>query len=75
MRWLPKGMSVAYLKRAETDVTAHASMPPVREGPARDVPVEVDVKDATGTIVCSALITMYVSPRKPAGEPKAAVAA
>ena len=66
MRWLPKGMSVAYLKRAETDVTAHASMAPVREGPARDVPVEVDVKDASGTIVCSALITMYVSPRKPA---------
>ncbi len=66
MRWLPKGMSVAYLKRAESDVTAHASMPVVTAGPPRDVPVEVDVKDAAGNIVCSALITMYVSPRKSA---------
>lgn len=66
MRWLPKGMTVSYLKRAETDITAFATMPDVGVGEARDVPVIVDVKDTSGTVVCSAIITMYVSPRKKA---------
>jgi len=69
MRWLPKGMTVSYLRRAESDVTAFATMPEVGVGDARDVPVAVEVKDAQGTVVCSAIITMYVSPRKAASKP------
>jgi len=64
MRWLPKGMTVEYLKKAETDVEAVASLPPVEDGAARDVPATVEVKDAAGQVVCRAVITMYVSPRK-----------
>jgi uncharacterized protein (TIGR00369 family) len=64
MRWLPKGMQVSYLRKAETGVEATATMPEVADGPARDVPVTVDVKDRAGEVVCQAVITMYVSPRK-----------
>jgi uncharacterized protein (TIGR00369 family) len=64
MRWLPKGMTVEYLKKAETDVEATATLPPVDEGAARDVPATVEVKDRNGALVCRAVITMWVSPRK-----------
>jgi acyl-coenzyme A thioesterase PaaI-like protein len=66
MRWLPKGMQVEYLRKAETDVVAESSLAEVAEGAARDVPVSVEVKDAAGVVVCRALITMWVSPRKKA---------
>mgnify|MGYP001765324644 CR=1 FL=1 len=64
MRWLPRGMTVEYLKKAQTDVQAHASVGEIAEGPARDVPVTVEVKDRAGETVCRAVITMRVSPRR-----------
>ena len=64
MRWLPKGMTVEYIKKAETDVEATATLPDVEEGAAREVPVTVEVKDAAGELVCRAVITMWVTPRK-----------
>jgi uncharacterized protein (TIGR00369 family) len=64
MRWLPKGMTVEYLKKAETDVEATCTLPRVDEGAARDVAATVEVKDRAGTVVCRAVITMWVSPRK-----------
>lgn len=64
MRWLPKGMQVQYLRKAETDVEACASVEPVAEGAAREVPVTVEVKDRAGEVVVRAVITMWVSPRK-----------
>jgi uncharacterized protein (TIGR00369 family) len=64
MRWLPKAMHVEYLAKAETDVEAVARAHDLAEGPARDMPVRVDVKDRTGTVVCRATITMWISPRK-----------
>lgn len=66
MRWLPKGMAVEYLKKAETGVEAHASVGEIAEGPGRDVPVTVEVKDRAGETVCRAVITMWVSPRRKA---------
>jgi uncharacterized protein (TIGR00369 family) len=66
MRWLPKGMTVEYLKKAESDVEAHASVGEIAEGPGRDVPVTVEVKDRAGVTVCRAVITMWVSPRRKA---------
>lgn len=66
MRWLPKGMTVEYLKKAESDVEAHASLADIAEGPGRDVPVTVEVKDRAGETVCRAVITMWVSPRRKA---------
>ena len=64
MRWLPRGMTVEYLKKAETDVQANASVGEIAEGPARDVPVTIEVKDRAGDVVCRAVITMWVSPRR-----------
>ncbi len=64
MRWLPKGMQVEYLKKAESDVEAVATVAEIADGPARDVAVAVDVKDRRGEVVCRAVITMWVSPRK-----------
>ena len=64
MRWLPKGMQVEYLRKAGGDVHAVARVAQVLEGPARDVPVQVDVQDDAGEVVCRATITMWVSPRK-----------
>ena len=64
MRWLPKGMSVQYLKTCKTDLTAECTATDIVEGPARDVIVSVDMKDADGNLVVHADINMYVSPRK-----------
>ncbi|QJR13927.1 hotdog fold domain-containing protein [Usitatibacter palustris] len=64
MRWIPKGMTVQYLGKAETGVEATATTPEVVDGPARDVPVNVDVRDRAGQLVCHAVITMWVTPRK-----------
>jgi uncharacterized protein (TIGR00369 family) len=64
MRWLPKGMQVEYLRKAGGDVEAVARVAEVLEGPAREVPVQVDVQDHAGEVVCRATITMWVSPRK-----------
>jgi acyl-coenzyme A thioesterase PaaI-like protein len=64
MRWLPRGMSVQYLKVAKTDVVVDCVAEDIADGPARDVIVKCDVKDADGSIVCHADIAMYISPRK-----------
>jgi uncharacterized protein (TIGR00369 family) len=66
MRWLPRGMQVEYLRKAEGDVEATARLDEVADGAARDVPVRVEVKDRAGEVVCRANITMYVSPRRKA---------
>lgn len=67
MRWIPRGMHIQYLGKATTDIRAEATMPPVREGQAQDLVVPVDVTDRNGQRVVRADITMYVSPKRPAG--------
>ena len=64
MRWLPKGMSVEYLKKSSGGIHAVATLPEVAEGEAREVPATVEMKDDAGDLVCRATITMWVSPRK-----------
>ena len=64
MRWLPKGMQVDYVKKSSGGVHAVATLPDVAEGPGRDVPATVEIKDDAGEVVCRATITMWVSPRK-----------
>jgi uncharacterized protein (TIGR00369 family) len=64
MRWLPKGMTVEYLRKATTGVEAVATVGAIAEGPAREVPVAVEIRDASGEAVCRATIAMWVSPRK-----------
>ena len=63
MRWLPKGMTVEYLKKSAGGIQAVATLPAVSEGPGREVPALVEMKDDAGELVCRATITMWVSPR------------
>ena len=64
-RWIPKGMTVNYLLKCETDLTAVAVIdpPPAFDGP-EDVPVKVEVTDTKGQVVSTAVITMYITPRE-----------
>ena len=63
MRWIPRGMQIEYLGKAETTIRAESSFPNIREGEKQDVVVPVDVIDAHGSVVVHADITMYVTPR------------
>jgi len=65
-RWIPKGMTVAYLKAATTDLLASARCTlPESLGETTDVIVTVDVRDTNEAIVFRALISMHISQRKP----------
>ena len=64
MRWIPRGMQIHYLDKAETDIQATASIPDIQDGDAQDIVVSVVVTDANGKSVVRADVTMYVSPRK-----------
>ena len=63
-RWIPKGMTVEYLAKAATDLTAEARIEPLPEFVGSlEVPVRVDVTDKAGQVVVRAVITMWVTPR------------
>ena len=63
-RWIPKGMTVEYLKKATTSVRAIGSYPAVDVGiEPRDVIVPVEVSQEGGEVVFRARVTMWVCPR------------
>lgn len=63
-RWIPKGMTVEYLKKATTDLTAVATPDAEPDwSTACDYKVNVAVKDRSGETVFHAVITMWVSPK------------
>jgi acyl-coenzyme A thioesterase PaaI-like protein len=65
MRWIPKGMSVEYLKKAQTDLTAIAQVSPLSAfAQVGDLVVPVEVKDSNGNVVFRAAVTMYLSEKK-----------
>jgi acyl-coenzyme A thioesterase PaaI-like protein len=61
-RWIPRGMNIEYLAKAQTDVEATAVVPVQAWPEATDVPVKVSVKNRLGEEVVRAVIRMYVSP-------------
>jgi acyl-coenzyme A thioesterase PaaI-like protein len=61
MRWIPRGMKIDYLAKAESDLTGEATLPAIRECPAQDIEVPVTVTDKSGKRVVLACITMYLS--------------
>ena len=64
-RWILKGMTVEYIKKAETDLKAVAEIRPIPQfGAAAELPVTVNVMDADNQTVFRAVITMWVSPKK-----------
>ncbi len=61
-RWIPKGMTVEYLAKAETDLRAVASLDPVPEfGDAESLPVTVIVLDNNDQPVLRAVIAMWIT--------------
>jgi len=66
-RWIPKGMIVEYLAKAETDLTAVAEIKPLPEfKTSMELPVSVQVTDIQDKIVFRAIITMWISKKKAA---------
>lgn len=63
-RWIPKGMTVEYVAKAETDLRAVAELDPLPEfGVSGELPVIVKIIDAANQTVLTAIITMWVSQR------------
>ena len=67
MRWIPRGMDVEYLRKATGDMLAVATLqdPPRETADGYELPVRVEVLDASGEAVFRASIRMWVSPRRP----------
>ena len=64
MRWIPKGMSVRYLKKALGVLHATARVGTVSDtSVAQDLHAIVEVRNAADQIVFDADITMWLSPR------------
>ncbi len=65
-RWIPKGMTVQYLKKAVGTQrgVATPTTPIVSAAAGYDLPVNVDVFDPAGERVFNAVITMWLSPKK-----------
>ncbi|AFT69659.1 Thioesterase superfamily enzyme [Alloalcanivorax dieselolei B5] len=64
-RWIPKGMEVEYLKKAETDLIAVARAELPGQWPdSGDFSTRVEVQNIHGEVVARMVITMWVSVKK-----------
>lgn len=65
-RWIPKGMTVEYLKKAETDLRGICRGEPLPAFGSEgfEWPVAVDVVDRQDQPVFRAVITMWISPKR-----------
>jgi acyl-coenzyme A thioesterase PaaI-like protein len=65
MRWIPKGMQVQYLIKAQGRITATARLatPLVVTDTGYEVDVPVELHNPGGELVCRATITCWISPR------------
>lgn len=65
MRWIPKGMTVQYLAKANGLMTAEAkpAIPAVHASEGYELPIEVLIRDAGGVVVLQADIRMWATPR------------
>jgi acyl-coenzyme A thioesterase PaaI-like protein len=63
LRWIPKGMTIGYLKKAATDLRAICQIDKPESLQPGDLNMKVDVFDRNDVIVVSAVITMWLSDR------------
>ena len=66
LQWTTRGMTIEYLRRAETGVIATARLDKSEWTDTQDVGVPVSVVDRNGAEVVRAVITLHVSQRRPA---------
>jgi acyl-coenzyme A thioesterase PaaI-like protein len=64
-RWVPRGMTIEYLRKAESEVSATARLDKSEWTVAGNVAVPVSVADRNGNEVVRAVITMHVAPGRP----------
>jgi acyl-coenzyme A thioesterase PaaI-like protein len=64
MRWIPRGMTIEYLRKAQGGVSAMARLDKTEWHAPENIGVPLTVTDDAGTEVVRAVITMYVSERK-----------
>lgn len=66
-RWIPKGMTVRYLKKAESNLRATATSASDLPGPGEsgDYTVRIEVRDLQDEVVFDAEILMWISPKNP----------
>ncbi|MEL6672843.1 MAG: hotdog fold domain-containing protein [Bacteroidota bacterium] len=64
-RWIPAGMEVSYLKKAETDLIATCELPEIDWPNTKEVICPVSITNTEGVEVMSARIRMYISAKKP----------
>ena len=64
MRWIPRGMTIEYLRKAASSVSATARLDKTEWARPENVSVPLTVTDTAGSEVVRAVITMYVSERK-----------
>lgn len=64
MNWYSRGMTIEYLRRAQSDVTATARLDKAEWGEAQNIAVPVSAIDRNGTEVARAVITVRVEPSR-----------
>ena len=60
-RWIPRSMTVQYLKIARTDLVAQCTVPERQWQDGENFPAQVSVRDTEGVEVFTATIEMYIS--------------
>lgn len=69
-RWIPKGMEVAYLAKADADITCVAETDPGQWTASEpDLPVRVRGVKPDGTVVIEGQIRLWVTPRPSRADP------
>ena len=64
-RWIPKGMTVEYLKKADTDLKAIGTpLAALDLSKPSEFPAQVEVFNTAGELVFRAKIAMWVTPKK-----------
>ena len=64
LRWIPKGMNVAYTAKASSDIQVIATVGP-DAWQVGDVPIQVEAQRTDGTVVIRGEIIVYVSEKPP----------
>ena len=64
LRWIPKGMTISYLKKATTDLRAVCEIVGPESLQPGELPMKVEVFDRNNVVVVAAVITMWVSLRQ-----------
>ncbi len=65
LRWIPRGMTIEYLAKATTHLTARCTLQESDWTTPGNVGVEVEVTDDAGTVVSRATVPLYVSEKPP----------